>query len=505
MDEKIDLTFVIQKAGAPEPLTIPVKLNKNATTQDMQILIQSLSGISPSSQRLLYNGSVLSPTSSLRMAGVSRHDMIQVLELNSSGQVVQPPVMTRPRIQQQSAGLGLQAPQMPQLYLMTPQQFTMRVHQMGFLPRLLEMDPELGNAVLTSDMAKLDRMISERKAKVQKDINEYYDLIRRAREDEFNPEIQMKLKEAIDKANVHQNYEIAMQEMPEAFGKVVMLYVPVEVSGHKTIAFIDSGAQFTIISEPLAQKCGLLRLMDARWKGKAVGVGEAPILGRIHLTQLKVGSMFLQTSISVLANPNLDLILGLDMLRRWQAVIDLKDRCLRIGTESIKFLQESDIPHLHQKNLQSAEMSAVQDSLNGPSLPIANPPPTTERKELMDIDEVKIPPQSVSSTAENPLPTARLTSDAVTITNQSRQPPSLPAPPLSTAETPAPQHANPYSALLESIAQQTNQSNRPMPTFPENHIAQLVAMGFSRQRVIQVLEATGGNVVQAANLLFPES
>merc|ERR1711920_775584 len=100
---------------------------------------------------------------------------------------------------------------------------------------------------------------------------------------------------------------------------------------------------------------------------------------------------------------------------------------------------------------------------------------------------------SSGSTAENPLPTARLTSDVVTISSQVRQPTSLPGPPLSTAETPTSQHANAYSALLES-----NQNNRPMPTFPEGHIAQLVAMGFPRERVIQVLEAT---VVQAANLL----
>jgi len=504
MDEKIniDLTFVIQKIGAPEALTIPVKLDWNATTQDIQILIQSLSGIQPSSQRLLFNGSILSPTSSLRASGVNRHDLIQVLEVNAIGEHVRQAPVSRPRVQPRSAGLGLQAPQMPHLYLITPQQFTTRVHQMGFLAKLLEMDPQLGNAVLSNDMTTLGRLLGERKAKVQKDIDEYNDLIRRAREDEFNPEIQMKLKEAIDKANVHQNYEIAMQEMPEAFGRVVMLYVPVEVSGHKTIAFIDSGAQMTIMSKPLAAKCGLLRLMDERWKGKAIGVGSAPILGRIHLTQLKFGSMYLQTSISVLEDQKLDLIFGLDMLRRWQAVIDLKDRCLRIGNESIKFLQETDIPHLRQQNLQSAEMTAAQEAVNGhgngTSVPIANPPPTTERKQSMDIDEVKVPPQTVSSTAENPLPTARLTSEAVTISSQVRQPTSLPAPPISTAETPAPQHANPYSALLES-----NQNNRPMPTFPEGHIAQLVAMGFPRQRVIQVLEATGGNVVQAANLLFP--
>ena len=137
-------------------------------------------------------------------------------------------------------------------------------------------------------------------------------LYRRVEADPFDIGAQRELEEEIQQAAVHESYARALEDNPELVaGSVHMLYVLAEANGVPVKAFVDSGAQMTIMSVAHATKCGIMRLVDKRMAGMAVGVGTQKIIGRVHSLQLKLGSSFLPCSLSVLESGP-DFLFGLD-------------------------------------------------------------------------------------------------------------------------------------------------------------------------------------------------
>lgn len=140
----------------------------------------------------------------------------------------------------------------------------------------------------------------------------------------------------------------ALEHLPESFGVVTMLYVDVSINNKPIKAFVDSGAQSTIMSKDCAERCGITRLIDTRFAGQAQGVGTAKILGRVHIAHMKFGNSVFPISITILESNTVDFLFGLDNLRRYRCVIDLVKNVLRIdgidGPEEVSFLGESDIP-----------------------------------------------------------------------------------------------------------------------------------------------------------------
>ncbi|XP_018430372.1 PREDICTED: protein DDI1 homolog 2 [Nanorana parkeri] len=211
------------------------------------------------------------------------------------------------------------------------------------LSLLKERNPPLAEALRSGD---LDRFTSVLQEQQQERARREQERIRLFSADPFDLEAQAKIEEDIRQQNIEENMTIAMEEAPESFGQVVMLYINCKVNGYPVKAFVDSGAQMTIMSQACAERCHIMRLVDRRWAGIAKGVGTQKIIGRVHLAQVQIEGDFLPCSFSILEEQPMDMLLGLDMLKRHQCSIDLEKNVLVIGTTGTRttFLPEAELP-----------------------------------------------------------------------------------------------------------------------------------------------------------------
>ncbi|PLW43912.1 hypothetical protein PCANC_09622 [Puccinia coronata f. sp. avenae] len=238
----------------------------------------------------------------------------------------------------------------------------MRLQMLGdpaLMAQLRSSNPELANAAERSPerFAELMRAFQQ----------EQQTNARRRRQDEellhsdpFDIEAQRRIEEHIRQERVWENMQHAIEFSPESFGRVTMLYVDVEVNGHPVKAFVDSGAQMTIMSPNCAQATGIMRLIDERFSGIARGVGTAKILGRVHSAQMKISDLHLPCSFTIMEGKGVDLLFGLDMLKRHQAIIDLSKNALIIQGKEVRFLSEHELPESAKDSAHEGEETSTE-------------------------------------------------------------------------------------------------------------------------------------------------
>ncbi|SNX82729.1 related to DNA-damage inducible protein 2 [Melanopsichium pennsylvanicum] len=312
--------------------TFPIDVDATIELENLSALLEVDSSIPAQHQQLLHKGNPLNePKATLASLGVSNDDLLILRDrrLVASHSVSHP---SADRLHHNRAQSSEQqaAEQLRQQILSEP----------AALAMLRTNNPTLADAAANSPTRFL-QLLREQRDSMRPVTDARLDDIT----DEFDIEAQRRIEENIRQAAVMENLEHAMEYSPESFGRVTMLYVDVKVNGTPIKAFVDSGAQATIMSPECAQKCGIMRLLDTRFAGIARGVGTAKILGRVHSTQLQLGKgLFLPCSFTIMEGKGVDMLFGLDMLKRYQATIDLGKNALVVNGEEIRFLDEHELP-----------------------------------------------------------------------------------------------------------------------------------------------------------------
>ncbi|XP_019447031.1 PREDICTED: DNA damage-inducible protein 1 isoform X2 [Lupinus angustifolius] len=309
---------------------ITLDVDSHESVENVKALLEVETSVPLQQQQLLFNGSEVRNSDKLSAIGVKDDDLLMMVSAAAASSVSTDDL----RVNADGSAAN-------------PGAFQQRIrHDSDLMGRLYQNDPELAQAILGNDLNRLQEILRLRHRQRDQFQRQKEEELALLYADPFDVEAQKKIEAAIRQKGIDENWEAALEHNPEAFARVVMLYVDMEVNGVPLKAFVDSGAQSTIISKSCAERLGLLRLLDQRYKGIAHGVGQSEILGRIHVAPIKIGNVFYPCSFLVLDSPNMEFLFGLDMLRKHQCIIDLKENVLRVGggEVSVPFLQEKDIP-----------------------------------------------------------------------------------------------------------------------------------------------------------------
>ncbi|WEJ94295.1 DNA damage-inducible protein 1 [Yamadazyma tenuis] len=426
---------------------LSVEISEAMSFEDFKVYLEAETDIATSDQIVILNTrSLQGDSKSLEELGLKDNDLIT---LNKRGRANPPSTVSDvSTASATTSGMDGQIEIMRQQLLNNSQARNQMLQSNPQMERALE-DPEAFKSLMKESLSHFQNEggyhggSGELSAKQQEEM-------RRLEQDPDNPDNQAKILELIRQEQIETNMRLAYDISPESFIPVSMLYIKIKVNGNPVQAFVDSGAQQTIISPRLAEKVGIDRLIDRRFVGEARGVGSTQILGKIHSVPIRIGdsNIDIPCSFSVI-DTAVDLLFGLDMLKAHKCLIDLVNNKLVVGSNiETPFLADNEIEN---NDLLGSTVGNKGNQLGG-----------------------------------------NIFSDAP-VTN-GFSPPAKKAPASNAAAAAAAKRQNTGKASSSSSSQS--------PKYKDQDIQQLIGLGFSRPQVLQALEACEGNVELAASFLF---
>lgn len=220
-------------------------VDPNESVENVKALLEVETSVPIQQQQILFNGNEVSNSQKLSALGVKDDDLLMMTVSGARASAAA------------SSGSTNDLSFNTDGSAMNPAAFQQHFRRdSNLMGQLFQNDPELAQTILGNDLNKIQEILRLRhrqRSQLQRQKEEELALLYA---DPFDVEAQKKIEAAIRQKGIDDNWEAALEHNPEAFARVVMLYVDMEVNGVPLKAFVDSGAQSTIISKTCAERLG---------------------------------------------------------------------------------------------------------------------------------------------------------------------------------------------------------------------------------------------------------
>ena len=148
--------------------------------------------------------------------------------------------------------------------------------------------------------------------------------------DEYDEEFQEKQNK---KLIYNACYEMAITNIPEMTITSEIIILNGFINNKPLRILVDTGASVSLIFSNVIDKLNLSDFVDTRKKKQLTGIGTGNTIGNLWYIELTLEDMNFPISLTV-SDSNIeqfDIILGINFLRSYNAVIDFKNKILRLN------------------------------------------------------------------------------------------------------------------------------------------------------------------------------